>query len=76
MGFEAFEFAAFDFRQRFHQREAGFMMELLDQFTDEDVINLLTRAGQQVGVGEGRPYSKSSNGLGYGLFTIKSVANV
>lgn len=43
------------------------------QFTDEDVINLIHRAGQQVGVGEGRPYSKSSNGLGYGLFTIKSV---
>lgn len=43
------------------------------QFTDEDVINLLARAGLQVGIGEGRPYSKGSNGLGYGLFEIKTV---
>jgi hypothetical protein len=44
-----------------------------DQFTAEDVINLLNRAGQQVGVGEGRPFSKNSNGLGMGMFTIKNV---
>jgi hypothetical protein len=44
------------------------------QFTDEDVLNLLLRAGQQVGVGEGRPYSKNSNGLGFGLFVIKNAA--
>jgi len=43
------------------------------QFTAEDVYNLLLRAGQQVGVGEGRPFSSKSNGLGYGLFTIKTV---
>jgi hypothetical protein len=42
-----------------------------DQFTSEDVINLLWRAGQQVGIGEGRPYSKSSNGLGFGLFSVE-----
>lgn len=42
-----------------------------DQFTQNDVTNLLARAGQQVGVGEGRPYSRTSNGLGFGLFTIK-----
>jgi len=47
-----------------------------DQFTAEDVVNLLLRAGQQVGIGEGRPYSKTSNGLGFGLFKIKNVANV
>lgn len=41
-----------------------------DQFTTTDVVNLLARAGEQVGVGEGRPYSKSSNGLGYGTFRI------
>jgi len=46
------------------------------QFTDEDVVNLLLRAGQQVGVGEGRPYSKKSNGLGYGLFNVKTVTDV
>jgi hypothetical protein len=40
-----------------------------DQFTRLDVANLLLRVGMQVGVGEGRPDSKSSNGLGFGLFT-------
>lgn len=44
-----------------------------DQFTTTDVINLLNRAGQQCGVGEGRPFSKSSNGMGYGTFTVKDV---
>lgn len=42
-----------------------------DQFTASDVANLLERAGRQVGVGEGRPFSKMSNGLGFGTFTIK-----
>jgi len=41
-------------------------------FSETDVANLLTRAGIQVGIGEGRPDSKSSNGLGYGLFQIKN----
>lgn len=41
-----------------------------DQFTSQDVCNLIARAGTQVGIGEGRPYSKSSNGLGYGTFEI------
>jgi len=41
-----------------------------DQFSASDVINLLNRAGQQVGIGEGRPFSKQSNGLGFGSFTI------
>jgi hypothetical protein len=41
-----------------------------DQFTPLDVINLLHRAGIQVGIGEGRPYSKKSNGLGWGTFEI------
>jgi hypothetical protein len=41
-----------------------------DQFTASDVANLLARAGQQVGLGEGRPFSKSSNGLGFGTFEI------
>lgn len=35
-----------------------------------DVANLLARAGLQVGVGEGRPDSPNSNGLGWGLFTL------
>lgn len=41
-----------------------------DQFTRSDVANLLLRAGIQVGIGEGRPASRESNGLGYGLWTI------
>jgi hypothetical protein len=41
-----------------------------DQFTKSDVVNLISRAGEQVGIGEGRPYSKSSNGLGYGTFKV------
>lgn len=43
-----------------------------DQFTVGDVINLLARAGEQVGIGEGRPFSKKSNGLGFGLFAVES----
>jgi len=43
-----------------------------DQFTVEDVGNLMSRAGMQVGVGAGRPDSKMSNGMGWGLFTIKN----
>jgi hypothetical protein len=39
-----------------------------DQFSMTDVGNLLMRAGLQVGVGEGRPDSKKSCGMGWGLF--------
>jgi len=41
-----------------------------DQFSGGDVINLLARAGMQVGVGEGRPDSPNSNGLGNGLWEV------
>lgn len=41
-----------------------------DQFSLEDVTNLIARVGLQVGIGEGRPDSKNSAGLGWGLFTI------
>jgi hypothetical protein len=43
-----------------------------DQFSVEDVVNLLNRAGLQVGIGEGRPFSKSSAGLGFGLFSVEN----
>ncbi len=43
-----------------------------DQFALQDVINLLSRAGQQVGLLEGRPDSKSSAGLGFGTFKIEA----
>lgn len=41
-----------------------------DQFSIEDVANLLSRVGEQVGIGEGRPDSKNSNGMGWGTFEI------
>ena len=41
-----------------------------DQMKLQDVANLLTRAGLQVGVGEGRPDSKKSCGMGWGTFRI------
>lgn len=44
-----------------------------DQFTLTDVINLLHRAGAQVGIGEGRPDSKKSAGMGYGTFTVEEA---
>lgn len=42
-----------------------------DMFSPSDIINLLARVGMQVGIGEGRPDSKSSAGLGWGMFRIK-----
>lgn len=43
-----------------------------DQFTAEDVANLLGRVGLQVGIGEGRPDSRNSCGMGWGLFSVAS----
>lgn len=45
----------------------------MDQFTLVDVTNLLSRAGSQVGVGAGRPFSKKSNGLGFGTWRVDNV---
>lgn len=42
------------------------------QFSAQDVVNLLARAGQQVGIGEGRPDSKNSNGMGWGTFEVRA----
>lgn len=41
-----------------------------DQFTAEDVANLIERIGAQVGIGEGRAFSKDSCGMGWGHFMI------
>lgn len=41
-----------------------------DQFTVTDIANLLARVGLQVGLGEGRPDSRNSAGMGWGLFEI------
>lgn len=43
-----------------------------DIFTKDDVANLLTRAGRQVGVGAGRPFSANSAGMGWGIFEVRS----
>lgn len=44
-----------------------------DQFKLADVVNLLSRAGQQVGLGEGRAFSRESNGIGYGFFEVSGA---
>jgi hypothetical protein len=43
-----------------------------EQFSLEDMLNLLRRVGLQVGLGEGRPDSRSSAGLGFGTFDVVS----
>lgn len=45
-----------------------------DQFTLQDVTNLIARVGLQVGIGEGRPDSKNSAGMGWGLFEVEQAA--
>jgi hypothetical protein len=37
-------------------------------------VNLLDRAGQQVGIGAGRPFSKKSVGQGWGTFSVDQQA--
>lgn len=41
-----------------------------DQFSPTDVVNLLARAGNQVGLCEGRPGSTNSAGCGWGTFEV------
>lgn len=43
-----------------------------DQFSLQDISNLLMRVGMQVGIGEGRPDSRESAGLGWGTFSIET----
>jgi hypothetical protein len=44
-----------------------------DQFSLQDVANLMNRVGRQVGLGEGRPDSRSSVGMGWGTFKIEGT---
>jgi len=44
-----------------------------DQFTIDNITNLLNRVGQQCGIGEGRPDSKKSCGMGWGTFEVERV---
>jgi hypothetical protein len=39
--------------------------------TAQAVVNLLSRAGLQIGVGEGRPFSPNSAGMDWGTFIVK-----
>lgn len=41
-----------------------------DQFTAAEVANLMARAGAQVGICEGRPFSSNSAGCGWGTFEV------
>jgi len=41
-----------------------------DQFKPIDIVHLLMRVGSQVGLGEGRPDSRDSAGLGFGTFIV------
>lgn len=45
----------------------------VSQFDAEDVANLMMIVGTQVGVGEGRPDSKKSAGMGWGLFELEET---
>lgn len=44
------------------------------QFRAADIINLMARVGMQVGIGAGRPDSKSSAGCGWGTFEVVGTA--
>ena len=44
-----------------------------DQFTSQDITNLIHRIGLQVGICEGRPDSKNSAGMGWGLFQLTKM---
>jgi hypothetical protein len=37
-----------------------------------DIVNLLARMGEQVGIGEGRADSRNSAGLGFGAFKVET----
>lgn len=45
-----------------------------DQFDVSDVLNLLSRVGLQIGLGEGRHDSRNSAGMGLGTFRVESSA--
>jgi len=65
-----------DIRARPMWREWRMIVKLrfdLDIFSENDIANLLRRVGEQVGVGEGRPFGSTGFGMGYGLFSIEQI---
>lgn len=60
-------------RAAYHDWRAQIRMRFdADQFSLQDVSNLLARVGMQVGIGEGRPDSKNSAGMGWGTFELEA----
>lgn len=62
-----------DLRCRPMYRKWGALLRIrydAGMLSGDDVANLISRVGLQVGIGEGRPDSKQSAGLGFGLFEI------
>jgi hypothetical protein len=62
-----------DLRARPMWRKWGLTLRVkydADVFSAEDVANLLSRVGQQVGIGEGRADSRESSGMGWGSFSV------
>lgn len=47
-----------------------------DLLTEQDMLNLLARAGESVGICEGRPSSTNSNGIGFGTFAVKGLSQI
>lgn len=47
-----------------------------DQFCLEEVVNVMIRSGLQVGIGEGRPFSKDSAGMGWGTFEVVEAGTI
>lgn len=47
-----------------------------DQFSLTDMVNLLMHAGMKIGIGEGRPFSRTSAGMGFGQFMVGGEAKV
>tara|TARA_R100000734_G_C3293357_1_gene84855 strand:+ start:327 stop:968 length:642 start_codon:yes stop_codon:yes gene_type:complete len=62
-----------DLRSRPMYRKWGTTLKIrydAGMLSETDIVNLIARVGMQVGIGEGRPDSKQSAGLGFGLFEI------
>lgn len=59
-------------RAMFEKWDANVTIEWdADVFQANDIINLIARAGWQVGIGAGRPLSKTSAGTGKGTFEVQ-----
>ena len=62
------------FRPAYHNWSAKVKIRWdADQFSLHDVTNLMARVGVQCGIGEGRPFSKNSSGMGWGTFEISNT---